>query len=650
MRFYLAAFLWAVFALGGLGVAQTNKTDQKPADKEWANQQQVEVKWGGLYRKATIINRRGEWYLIEYTPGTFREWVEHWRIRKIGDGEDPIGYAKPNPRWKAGDNPPRETAGEPPARIGAGAAAKTPEQKKAIEQFKQDPAFKEADADSAKELELAAAAADQKLTPDAGAKAANPRPVRLAGGSGEFFEIMKTLVIARGGKFAAVIHENAPPGKESQSKLERIDLAAGKSAGVFPLPSKMVLLDISADGRLVALRNNDFGFGNSSRLEIWALDGPQIKKVLILFPYEKESWGPDRDVSSAWLLDAADLLTLNPKGKLVLWDIGSGKALYKKQINNDSRPAISAGGKQMALEVDKSVVIIEPISGNVLGSLPLEGRSNLHYSFSPTGNQLAGFAFGNICAWDLVSGKMFREFSVAAGAGEFAMVADGYALLDHSMLIDFERRIPLWDYQAGGRSVGAVAPSGTLWYSVKGTAEPTPLTPRTLPTPDALALAKTLKADDLLLLKPGVKVALAVNIDAPEADRTAITQSLKDQLTAAKLVLDDASPIRIVASNEPGKTIEMEYRPFGARPFAPPQKVNVTPMITRLIVEVDGKKAWESASVTGASFILSIKEGQTIEQAVAEAAKVNVQFLKEAKIPTYLTKPREPAWYGSSKL
>jgi len=198
--------------------------------------------------------------------------------------------------------------------------------------------------------------------------------------------------------------------------------------------------------------------------------------------------------------------------------------------------------------------------------------------------------------------------------------------------------------------VGAVAPSGTLWYSIKGAAEPSPLTPLKLPTPDALALAKTLKADDLLLLKPGVKVALSMNIDVQEAEGQAIRKSLTDQLTAAGLVLDDASPIRIVTSSEPGKTTETEYRPVGAGPFAPAQKVSVTPMITKVLVEVDGKKAWQTTSVTGAGFFLSVKEGQTIKQAVAEASKVNVPFLKQVKVPVFLTKPREPAWYGNSKL
>jgi hypothetical protein len=619
-----------------------------PAIANWPNGANVQVKWGGLWSDASIVNRRGEWYLIEYQRGG-REWVEHWRIRKAGSTEDDIGYAKPNPRWKVGDNPPREKAGEPPEPIGGGGRKERAEIKA---EFSNDPAFKEADPDAAKDIDLHANGGMLKLTPDPAAPAANVRPIKPAGASKEFFETMKDLVISRDGKFAAVIHLNAPPGQEAQLKLERFDLAAGKSAGVFPLPTNMVLLDISPDGKLVALRNDVFGFGKSSRLEVWAIDGTAIKKVCILFPYEKQPTGPDRDISGAWLPDTATVITTNSKGRLVLWDMSTGKATYRAQITPGSKPAFSGGGKQMAIEAEKSVVILEPSSGKVLGSLPLEDASGLSFSFSPSGRQLAGWGFQNVYAWDLTSGEKFRDFSIAAGSGEFAMVADGYAMVDHSILIDFERRIPLWDYQAGGRSSGAVAPSGMLWYSVKGGGqdEHGALTPLKLPTADALALSKQLKPDDLLLLKPGVHVALAINIDAPDADRQDILKSYKDQLEQKKLVIDDAAPIRITASNEPGKTTEVEYRGMGPGAFGQTQKVSVTPMITKLVVEVDGKNAWQKASISGAGFFLTLKQGQTIEQAVAEASKVNIPFLKNMTLPVYLTKPHEPAWYGSSKL
>jgi hypothetical protein len=176
------------------------------------------------------------------------------------------------------------------------------------------------------------------------------------------------------------------------------------------------------------------------------------------------------------------------------------------------------------------------------------------------------------------------------------------------------------------------------------------LNPMKVPTPEALALAKTLNADDLLLLRPGVKVALSMNVDFAEPDREQVMAALKNQIAQNQLVLDDAAPIRITASTEQGKTTETEYRPIGAGPRAPAQKVSVTPTITKLTIEVDGKKAWETRSVSGAGFFLNLKEGQTLEQAVAEASRPNPQFLRNVKLPAFLTKPRDPAWYGSSRL
>jgi hypothetical protein len=301
------------------------------------------------------------------------------------------------------------------------------------------------------------------------------------------------------------------------------------------------------------------------------------------------------------------------------------------------------------VEIGGALLIIDPLSATVLGSLPLQGQSGLRFSFSPSGKQLGAWSSHSIYGWNLETGQLFREFSIAVGAGLFEMVNDGYALVDNHILVDFERRIPLWEFNVGGMLAGAVAPSGVLWYSVNPAQANRSLTPLRLPTAEALAAARKLKPDDLLLLKPGVKVALAINVDAPQPEREQIESALKNQIAQNKLVLDDSAPIRIIASTEAGKSEEKEYRPIN-QPFGPAQKVTVTEMITRVSVEVDGQKAWEARTFSFAGGFLHLKEGQTIEQAVAEASRPNYSFLKTTKLPAYLTKPRVPAWYGSSRL
>ncbi|HSU68130.1 MAG TPA: Tudor-knot domain-containing protein, partial [Tepidisphaeraceae bacterium] len=80
--------------------------------------QKVEYKWGGLWKKATVTNRRGEWYFMTDEHGS-REWVEPWRVRAAGSQEDNIGYARPNPTVRHGEGPPQPVPGPASEPFGA---------------------------------------------------------------------------------------------------------------------------------------------------------------------------------------------------------------------------------------------------------------------------------------------------------------------------------------------------------------------------------------------------------------------------------------------------------------------------------------------------------------------------------------------------
>jgi len=653
-------------ALTSTVFAQAEKGDQKPKIKDWALQQEVEAKWGGLYRKALIVNRRGEWYLVEYKPGTAREWVEHWRIRKVGDTEDPIGPAPPNPFWQPGANPPREKAGEPPKPFAAGLddpAAMAEFQKaaqaefekftpkvKPPEEFKKDAAFREANWRGATELKLAGAMSGAfKLAPDPAQKIVNPRPVPWSGASAEIFARITNLVVSRGtGRYAAVVHENEPPGATPARKLEKLDLSNGKSVGVFELSEKMALLDISADGKLVAAQSDLPGTPRSTRLDIFALDGAELKRKLVLFPYENEEWPPSQRLERAWIVGSEHVLTINDAGKLALWEINTGKAVYNAQIAERSTPAFSANEKQMAVQTADAVLILEPLTGKTLASLPLERNRTFSFSFSPSGQMLVGSSSGQIRVWDLRTGKLYREFWIARLGGILGVVDDGHALASRGILIDFERRIPLWNYQLDAFQAAAVAPDGTLWLHPRTRPrQMTPLTPFKLPTAEALAEAKKLNPDDLLVLKPGVKVAIVVNADAPEAQRQELIAVLKRRLIEQQLVVDDAAPIRLIAAIE-SRMVQRENFAIVRGQLAL-VKMDWPEQESKLTIEVDGKTAWEWKTVTSTTY-LRPREGQTREQALAEHSKPNLDLLKQMPLPKYVPKPREPAWYGSSKL
>ncbi|MCL2640309.1 MAG: hypothetical protein FWD53_05645 [Phycisphaerales bacterium] len=115
----LVLVMAVVVGLAGERVwGQEASTPPKPAVK-LAIGTKVEVKDGNRWGTATITNTRGEWYLVTYERAGLKEWVEPWRIRKVGSTEDNVGIAMPNRKMsgmsKQIDPPPQEKPGSAPA-------------------------------------------------------------------------------------------------------------------------------------------------------------------------------------------------------------------------------------------------------------------------------------------------------------------------------------------------------------------------------------------------------------------------------------------------------------------------------------------------------------------------------------------------------
>jgi hypothetical protein len=56
-----------------------------------------EVKWGGMWRNATIVKEESGCVLVTYDGTNSYEWVQPERIRAVGSMKDDIGYARPTP-------------------------------------------------------------------------------------------------------------------------------------------------------------------------------------------------------------------------------------------------------------------------------------------------------------------------------------------------------------------------------------------------------------------------------------------------------------------------------------------------------------------------------------------------------------------------
>lgn len=340
---------------------------------------------------------------------------------------------------------------------------------------------------------------------------------------------------------------------------------------------------------------------------------------------------------------------------LTLWNVPGRKAVYKLDISGNGAPAVSPGGRYVAVPVADAVVVLEALSGETAARLPGAPVGTSALAFSPDGKRLAAAAAQQIVVWDLESGTQTHDFTLAAPslAGTLAWIEPGQLLLGGTDLVDLERRVVLWRYAAAGQPAQAVRHGAKGTEVLRAAASldraTRALVPLRLPHDGARKMAAALDAAKILALGPGSAVSLDVRVQGTPAEQQAVRADLAGRLAAAGLVARDGAPLVLQAMTETGETEEISYRTFGS-PNRDGEKVSVTKQISRLRIYEGQRLLWESSTTTGAPGFLQTKEGQSIQEALAPYQKPNLAFFAGAVLPRYLARAGEGGTYGTSEV
>ncbi|MDB5331317.1 MAG: hypothetical protein JWP03_2468 [Phycisphaerales bacterium] len=656
----------------GAGPATNPAAGPKPAKPPavWNLHSAVEVKWGGLYRKAAVVNRRGDWYLVNYENGPFDEWVEPWRIRKVGSSDDPIGYAKPNAtvfKNKA-SNPPTDKPGPAPDEpdvAGAGGAGGGPVVESA------DTPLTATDRAAVHDVIFGGGDVDAfTLAPDAQAKPAKPivlNPIALQGNSGEFSDHVTAIFFSTpDAAIAAAVHTDAAPGrpnrvragraahgKPTHVRIERVDLAGGKALNVSEIPGDVEPLDISPDGKLFVDHSSGFGFGVSARLDVWQIDaaGEAVHGASFV-PFDNRPPN-NRDISWARFVDSDHVLVMSNEGFISLWEWRKAKAVWSAQAEARVKPVLSENGKYVAVAIKgNEILIAEARTGKTLGRLSAESTWALKLAFKPDGTQLAAAGQDLLFVWDLATGKKLHELSPIGVMGQsIAWVGEGFVLLDGQSLVALDKKMVAWVYDnpSSRNTQGSTRETfaGRYWYAAEaGQGAKPALVSVALPHEAARREALAVNFDQEMIVKPGTTVSLDVAV-AGEVQQKVI-DALTARMKQSGITIAANAPVKLIARSEPGETREMEYRAFRAG-FGGNQKISVATSKLRLALETAGGKVlWERRSATSPPGMLMMKQGQTIEQGVAEAMKPSAGFFENSRVPDYV--PKSQGGLGKSKL
>ena len=421
--------------------------------------------------------------------------------------------------------------------------------------------------------------------------------------------------------------------------IDRINLAGGTPAGSLEVPTHAELLDVSPDGKFVLVRQG------GDRVDLYGM-GP-TKHVVGFRPYEGDKNGDK--VGWAGILSPEQFLTLSSAGRLVLWSVAGPKAVYELGLAAGD-PASGAGiafsptRKQLAIANGEGVTLLDPATGASVGALKGVRATGDHIAFSHDGARLAHFTYRPypaLRAYDLATGTLIGDCALPkeTWTGPVAWAAPGYVLVN-GYLADLEKKIAVWRYQDG-----AFAPRITghadarLWAYVAGQmSQPPALVAYTVPHDEAKKVIASIRAQENILLKPGMKVTVESAVQGTPEYQQTVLESLRARCQEVGLVVADNQPIRLVASvvTKGSKTVDYDIRGRGR------ETVTVPEYECKLQITKDGQEIWGITTPAGGSHSLFVfLRGDETAQSQADKANANPgsAFFLNATIPATVAKP-----------
>jgi hypothetical protein len=388
------------------------------------------------------------------------------------------------------------------------------------------------------------------------------------------------------------------------------------------------------------------------RLDVWAMNAGKPTEQATWWPFATSKGGIwANEIKWAEWLDDEQLMLVNGEGTTVLWRIDgkTPRAVYQVDANGRCTPTLSPGHSYMALATPRGVEIFRAIDGTLLARMSDVRPGAGAVAFNEDGSRLACVSGTSIYVWNAKTGKLERDFDCSQlRSGNLAWLDNNHLLVGGTDVVDIQRRLILWRYDAPNLPADTVGP----WrWMVMQSGNIFGLVPAQLLQEEVLAAGRDLKPDDILALKPGAKVSLDVQVGGE--DQAKAEAALRAAVEQAGMQVATASPIKLSARIVTGKSETKEYgRGFFHRENV--EQVTVTEKHYEVELTIDGQSAWKQTTTMQPGFtpsVIWLKNGESAQQTVdRENAERSKGFGFNVSVPRYVVHPKYAGPLGTSKI
>lgn len=271
-------------------------------------------------------------------------------------------------------------------------------------------------------------------------------------------------------------------GDGSTTELHLLDLVNATVATTHPWPTSVIGLDVSSDGKLLALLTSDAA--ESRFVHVLSLEDGS--------PKPKSAWklSGSSEPQGLYLLEENKVLVWQTEEAMVV-DISTANqpAVVWKTESPVSGLAIGPGRKSGYVAFDAGIAVVSLQSGEVVGWIKANDAPIRALSVRGDGGQLATLSPGGLRLVNLTDGSEVELFPIDTGsAPRMDWLGDPFVLLDRTELLDVSQKRIVWRFtDVSGSTVPMAVMAGQVvyLYAEPGNASVTPTAVvMTMPPPE----------------------------------------------------------------------------------------------------------------------------------------------------------------------